>query len=1239
MNRNFLLKGCLAGILGLTTQLVIAQDFDNEKVIATWGMSGGANEPSQAIVSNEQAFSTTAFILGGEMTFSKQQEYKGLDENLSMNTYKPSAQTGGATDGHDLIYSIKPAKGLTFQPGQISFKMGVFGTGGGMVDIYLKYADGTKKTVAGTIKPNRSGTSVNATECTYDLGSMLATDEEVSLIISVYSLANNKEIGFSNVMVTGTVNGTAVEVPQYNVATSMEPESAGTVNQMPAGNLMDEDTKVTVTAFPKFGFHFVNWVDNSGKEVSAENPYSFAVKSNTSLKAVFREVNTYAFSTRCINDQEMQIGSITLNPEPTEGKYEEGVIVTAIANELPIARFLNWEDEFENANVTTAERSVTVKQNTELIANYEIQDFIAAYNSDKAEIWANKGNYPFTADYMWDSERYATASVVKVNDGSSLNGNSSGTPVVRMRKGAVISSVNGLYMNGYRSTDVAMQIQFSTRNFTTVRFTAALVAKNAASVNWKVLYSTDGTIYKSVMNNSEELIYKLVNGLATSVDFELPAEEVADKEMVYIRFTGTGEEVLNDGNGEYNFDKVDLESGLNYTDHSETGLGNIYVFGTPVIEEDHEAPAIKAIAPADKATGVSASGKITISYSERIQAGTGEATLTGNGKTIALEPEYGSSSVSFRYVNLAYASTYTLELPEGYVTDRSGNNTPAVSSSFTVMERIKPEARLFNAIVDQSLEASVMPTSTTIGQYKTIQEAIDAVSVTNNKPWLIFIKAGYYNDLNNRTFSTGKYTWEDQSGKLSASEDSRIIVVDRPFVHLIGEDVNKVTIAQDRIAGSNAADKSQPWYNVAEGATLVIKSNDFYAENLTIDNEWWTKYEGNETRGPQALSLYVEADRIAFNNCRIRSYQDTYLSPKTGNTNTGNNQPHYYDRNYFRNTMIEGAVDFIYGGGDVYFDNCTLNIVRESGGYIVAPSHYTDLKDSQGNITQASTRWGYVFKNTTITAPDGKEDKTQVYFGRPWHNEPKTVFIDTECRVKPYDGYWYPTMGAVPALWAVYNIWDKNGYKMNETSIEDYWYENNGETIRGKAKNFLTDEEAASYTLENVLSGDGGDAATGIWNPLPMVEQTAKPVISGMEGTTTFSWTTDEYAICYVVNINGKVAGFTTETSYETNLNDVVTVQSVNEYGALSEASDEFIVGSSIGTGVENTTLENDISVIGGKGSLSVRGIGSATNIDIYSVNGTLVQSLEVYRNVSFSVPAGQYILKIANSVFKVLVY
>ena len=399
------------------------------------------------------------------------------------------------------------------------------------------------------------------------------------------------------------------------------------------------------------------------------------------------------------------------------------------SNELPIARFLNWADEFENANVTTAERTVTVNEDMEIVANYEIQDFIAAFNSDKGEIWAGRGDgYPFVADYAWDAERNATASVVKASDGTLLEGNASGTPVVRLRKSCVISSVSGLYMNGYNSKDVAMQFQFSTQGFTTVRFTGDLVAKNAACVHWTVFYSVDGKEFKQLTTaEGTPVDYALTASVAMPVDFELPAEEVAGKDMVYIRFTGTGDEIFKD----YAFDKVDDASGLNYCSNSETGLGNVYIFGTPVIEEDHDAPTVKAITPADGATGISSNGRITVTFSERIQEGQGEATLAGNGKSITLEPEYGSSSVTFRYNNLAYSTDYTFALPEGYVTDRSGNPAPAVQATFTVMERTKPEKRIFNAIVDQSLEATIEPTQATIGQYKTIQEAIDAVPTDN----------------------------------------------------------------------------------------------------------------------------------------------------------------------------------------------------------------------------------------------------------------------------------------------------------------------------------------------------------------------------------------------------------------------------------------------------------------------------------------------------------------------------
>ncbi|MEG2151574.1 MAG: pectinesterase family protein, partial [Bacteroidaceae bacterium] len=607
-------------------------------------------------------------------------------------------------------------------------------------------------------------------------------------------------------------------------------------------------------------------------------------------------------------------------------------------------------------------------------------------------------------------------------------------------------------------------------------------------------------------------------------------------------------------------------SSISVTTNSETGLAKIYIMGTPVVETDKIAPEIRTITPAKDAVGVSANGKITLSYNERIQAGIGEATLkTTNGKVMLLEAEYGSSSVSFKYNELEYATIYTLTVPKGYVTDRSGNDALALESSFTIMERIKPQTHIFNAVVDGSLKQTVGPLGDKIGYYKTIQEAVNAAPADCTQPWLIFIKAGYYNDKNNLSFPNGKYDWNVE-GSADASEDSRIVLVNKPFIHFIGEDIEKVTIAQNRVSGSNEADKNQSWYNVAEGATLVVTANDFYCENITLDNEWWTKYTGSDARGPQALALYVEADRATFNNCRIRSYQDTYLSPKTKNKNNGNNDiPHYYDRNYFNNCTIEGAVDFIYGGGDVYFDNCTLNIVRENGGYIVAPCHYSIA-------TGGDTRWGYVFRNTTITAPKGKEATTQVYFGRPWQNAPRTVFIDTECRVKTYDGLWYPKMGAIPHTWAVYNMWNANKYPMSTESIKDYYYTNDaGETIKGVAKNSLTDAEAATYTLTNVFAGDGTDANIGRWNPAPFVEKTVSPVVNGENGSTVFSWTGDEYAICYVVTINGKASDFVTTTFYEkANLNDVVSVQSVNEYGALSNPSAAFTVGAGSATFIDS---------------------------------------------------------------------
>ena len=136
---------------------------------------------------------------------------------------------------------------------------------------------------------------------------------------------------------------------------------------------------------------------------------------------------------------------------------------------------------------------------------------------------------------------------------------------------------------------------------------------------------------------------------------------------------------------------------------------------------------------------------------------------------------------------------------------------------------------------------------------------------------------------------------------------------------------------------------------------------------------------------------------------------------------------------------------------------------------------------------------------------------------------------------------------------------------MSEYSREDYWYNSNGSTITGKAKNSLTDEEAAQYTIANVLAGDGSsNAATGVWNPLPIVEKTEAPVVSAGNGEAT--WEAVPYAICYVVTVNGKAVAFPTEPkACNLNVGDVVSVQSVNEFGALSEMSQQVAISEATG--------------------------------------------------------------------------
>lgn len=590
----------------------------------------------------------------------------------------------------------------------------------------------------------------------------------------------------------------------------------------------------------------------------------------------------------------------------------------------------------------------------------------------------------------------------------------------------------------------------------------------------------------------------------------------------------------------------------NTADNDGTSLTNVFVFADPIPVVDVTAPNLVSIVPAEGAISVSANGNIVLTFDERVKAGTGSCTL----ESTVLTPSFGSKTATFPFTKLSYNTDYTFTVPAGALTDMSGNPYAGMTLHFHTMNRPTPTPKVFDAVVAKDGS----------GDYLSVIDAINGAPTGRALPWLIFVKNGTY------------------SGHVD-------IPATKPYIHLIGQNRDSVIITAARLSGSSP--DSANVYAVDLGASVVVRSANCYFENICFEN----KYGYDHNTGPQALALYTMNDRTTLNNCWLRSFQDTYL------TTYGN----VTYRHYLKNCRIEGAVDFIYGGGDVFFDVCTIFCKRASGGYIVAPSH------------QTGTQYGYVFSNCTI---DGTSPTYQTYMGRPWANSPKASFFNTTWKIQDYPAGWYYKMGAIPSVFADYNSMDASGNALDLTHrISQYEYDikdSNGNvisTVTGTAKNSFTNEEAAQYTYENVTKGADN------WDPRTITETTSNPVNVSYNSSGVINWDAVPYAICYVIIKDNKVIGFTsnntfTDASYspvrkkstmqKAPQSALYNVVAVAESGALSAPTIALIADTP--TSNENITKNRPYGYFN-QNNLIINNLVKDSRVTIYSFVGVMLDN------------------------------
>jgi pectinesterase len=277
------------------------------------------------------------------------------------------------------------------------------------------------------------------------------------------------------------------------------------------------------------------------------------------------------------------------------------------------------------------------------------------------------------------------------------------------------------------------------------------------------------------------------------------------------------------------------------------------------------------------------------------------------------------------------------------------------------------------------------------GDYTTIQQAVDASKSFPDQRITIYVRNGIY-------------------------KEKIVIPACNTHLSLIGEDAEKTIITWDDYFSKMNRGRNSTFYTY----TILVDADDFYAENLTIEN----------SAGPvgQAVALHVRGDRCVFRNCRILGNQDTLY---TDGLNS---------RQYFNSCYIEGTTDYIFGAATVLFDNCTIHSKRDS--YITAAS------------TPQGKTFGYVFLNCRLTAA---EEAKKVYLGRPWRDYARVVFLKCEfgAHIEP-EGWsnWQGTDRDKTAYFAEY----RNSGLGSETSQRIRW------------SHLLTENEAAQYTVTNILS-------------------------------------------------------------------------------------------------------------------------------------------------------------------------
>ncbi|XP_075520399.1 pectinesterase 4-like [Primulina tabacum] len=317
------------------------------------------------------------------------------------------------------------------------------------------------------------------------------------------------------------------------------------------------------------------------------------------------------------------------------------------------------------------------------------------------------------------------------------------------------------------------------------------------------------------------------------------------------------------------------------------------------------------------------------------------------------------------------------------------------------------DRRLLRAQRGGHIRPNVVVAKDGSGQFRTVASAINAYPKNYKGRFIIYVKTGIYDEF---------------------------IVIDKnkPNIFLYGDGPGKTIITGKRNFGIMKI-------GTMNTATFSNNAPGFIARRLTFRN----------TAGPdghQAVALRINGDMSAIFDCHIEGYQDTLY--------------YHTSRQFYRDCVISGTIDFIFGMGDAVIQNSLIVVRRPNA------NQFNTVTADGKEVARGSN--GLVLQNCRIV-PEKElfpvRFQIPSYLGRPWKAQSLTVVMQSE-------------LGDLirPEGWMPWSTTDPNYFFHNTCQYYEFANRGPGANTAGRSRMFkhfkvLSPQEATRYTVAAFLQG------------------------------------------------------------------------------------------------------------------------------------------------------------------------